>query len=764
MQNVLSPLQRVWYTTNTMKASYDPEHITYFAETDFRNQQTRFGIKSRDRTRHMYVIGKSGVGKSTMLENMAIQDISHGEGVAVLDPHGSFAEKMLDYIPNERIKDVIYLAPFDTNYPISFNVLEDVGADKRHFVASGLMSTFKKIWVDAWSARMEYILNNILLALLEYPGATLLGVNRMLSDKTFRNKVVATCTDPGVKAFWVEEFAKYGERYMQEAGAAIQNKIGQFTANPLIRNIIGQPKSSFDIRTAMDEQKILIINLSKGRIGEQNTSLLGSMIITKIYLAAMSRADATPERMSQLPNFYFYVDEFQSFANESFANILSEARKYKLALIIAHQYVAQMEESVRDAVFGNVGTSISFRVGPMDAELLEKVYAPQFMANDIINLGMAQIYLSLMINDMGSAPFSARTIPPFPRPTITYRNDVIEWAREAYASPKELVESNIREWYAEDADTGSGGDSGRKLRMADGSAPQQSLKPIGASAPYNPDALAKIEAAKVATVTPSITSTQATAPKEYTPKPAPILKKDTPVIEHQNNEVVKPQAVVLQPVVPPVKATPVFSKPLVRTPVTIKKPFVGVFKNTSQNVVQTRQEVIVAEEIPVESSALSSLLSSLDKQAGENGKPEPLITNTSTRSAAPFTGEKTLRESIPAVKVSERGPTEKNKDLLKAALQDILSAQPKPHATPLPAISKPKPVPVVINVAPQTIVMTQAPVPPIIEPQPAVTPPQPSVPPLPQGQQTFTPRPPRPATTDSPGNEISTQALQKLLE
>lgn len=431
--------------------SHDPEHVTYFGETNFRNAQTRFGIKSRDRTRHMYVVGKSGVGKSTLLENMAIQDIQDGQGVAVLDPHGSFAEKMLDYIPEHRIKDVIYFAPFDLDNPVSFNMLEDVGADKRHFVASGLMSTFKKIWVDAWSARMEYILNNILLALLEYPDATLLGVNRMLSDKEFRKKVVANISDPSVKSFWTDEFEKYGERYMQEAGAAIQNKIGQFTANPLVRNIVGQPKSSFDVRDIMDTQKILIVNLSKGRIGEQNTSLLGSMIITKIYIAAMSRADVSPARMADLPPLYFYVDEFQSFANESFANILSEARKYKLALIIAHQYIAQMEESVRDAVFGNVGTSLSFRVGPLDAELLEKVYSPQFLANDLINLGMAQVYLSLMINDIGSVPFSAKTLPPIPRPAISYKNDVIEWTRLTYAKPKEIVEKNIRDWFAKDS-------------------------------------------------------------------------------------------------------------------------------------------------------------------------------------------------------------------------------------------------------------------------------------------------------------------------
>lgn len=433
-----------------MAVGYNPEHITYFGETDFRNQRTRFGIKSRDRTRHMYVIGKSGVGKSTLLENMAIQDIQNGEGVAILDPHGSFADKMLDYVPEERIKDVIYFAPFDTENPISFNVLEDVGADKRHLVVSGLMSTFKKIWVDAWSARMEYILTNTLLALLEYPDATLLGVNRMLSDKDFRKKVVDNITDTSVKAFWVEEFAKYTERMAAEAVPAIQNKIGQLTANPLVRNIIGQPKSSFDIRKAMDEQKILIINLSKGRIGDTNTSLLGSMMITKIYLAAMSRAEERPQEMAKLPNFYFYVDEFQSFANETFADILAEARKYKLALIIAHQYVAQMEEKVRDAVFGNVGTTVSFRVGPLDAELLEKVFAPQFTENDLINLGMAQVYLSLMINDIGSQPFSARTLPPLPHPAISYRTQCIEASRKSFAVTRADVEDQIKEFYIKD--------------------------------------------------------------------------------------------------------------------------------------------------------------------------------------------------------------------------------------------------------------------------------------------------------------------------
>ena len=425
----------------------DPEKVTYFAETDSRNKRVKFGIKAKDRTRHVYVIGKTGMGKSTLLENMAIQDIQGGEGMAFVDPHGKTADLLLDYVPSERIKDTIYFAPFDTDHPISFNVMEDVGADKRHLVANGLMSAFKKIWVDAWSARMEYILNNTILALLEYPDSTLIGVNRMLSDKDYRNKVVANISDPSVKSFWVDEFAKYGERYMQEAGAAIQNKVGQFVSNPLVRNIIGQPKSSFDFRKVMDEKKIVIINLSKGRVGEQNANLLGSMIITKVYLAALSRADISESILKNLPNFYLYVDEFQSFANESFADILSEARKYKLNLTIAHQYIEQMSEEVRAAVFGNVGTMIAFRVGAFDAEVLEKEFAPTFTAEDMVNLGFIQIYLKLMIDGISSPPFSATTMGPIPRGEISYRHDIIEYSREHFAKPKLEVEEGIRKWH-----------------------------------------------------------------------------------------------------------------------------------------------------------------------------------------------------------------------------------------------------------------------------------------------------------------------------
>lgn len=423
----------------------DDKRITYFAATHTRGKREMFGIRGLDRGKHIYVIGKTGMGKSTMLENMAIQDIQNGEGIAFIDPHGSTAEKLLDFVPHDRIKDVVYFAPFDTDHPIGFNVMEDVGYDKRHLVVSGLMGALKRIWVDAWSARMEYILQNTLLALLEYPNSTLLDVNRMLTNKTFRQAVVDKITDPIVKGFWTEEFAAFTDTYTREATPAIQNKIGQFTANPLIRNIVGQGKSSFDLRKIMDEKKIFIVNLSKGRMGETNASLLGSMLVVKIYLAAMSRADEPASRMAKLPRFYFYVDEFQSMMNEAFADILSESRKYKLALTLANQYIEQMEEEVRDAVFGNVGTLIVFRVGPFDAEVLETVFDPTFTPEDLVGLGIGQIYLTLMIDGVGSKPFSAETIPPIDPPAISYRDDCVSMSRALYGRSRAEVEAGVNQ-------------------------------------------------------------------------------------------------------------------------------------------------------------------------------------------------------------------------------------------------------------------------------------------------------------------------------
>ncbi|OHB05764.1 MAG: hypothetical protein A3B22_02070 [Candidatus Zambryskibacteria bacterium RIFCSPLOWO2_01_FULL_47_33] len=427
----------------------DSNKVTYFAETDSRHNHKKFGIKAGDRSKHVYVIGKTGMGKSTLLENMAIQDIQSGNGLAFIDPHGGTAEKLLEYVPEERIKDVLYIAPFDMEYPVSFNIMEDVGPNKRHLVVNGLMSVFEKIWEDAWSARMAYILQNTLLALLEYPGATLLAVNRMYTDKGFRNKVVSNVTDVSVKSFWVDEYAKYTDKYTQEATPAIQNKIGQFAGNPLIRNIIGQSKSSFNLREIMDEKKIMIVNLAKGRVGEGNARLLGSMLITKLYLAAMSRSDEKASVLAKLPQFYLFVDEFQSFADRSFADILSEARKYKLNLTMAHQYIEQMDEEVRDAVFGNVGTMIVFRVGAYDADVLEKEFAPTFTAEDLVSLGLRQIYLKLMIDSVSSAPFSATTLSPIGPPEVSHVDKIIEYSRKTFAQPRSEVEKRIIDWHEE---------------------------------------------------------------------------------------------------------------------------------------------------------------------------------------------------------------------------------------------------------------------------------------------------------------------------
>jgi CxxC-x17-CxxC domain-containing protein len=412
--------------------------INFFAETNFRNIRKKFGIKPDDRRRHVYVVGKTGMGKSALLENMAIQDIQDGKGLAFCDPHGDTAEDLLKFVPESRIKDVVYFNPSDLNYPISFNIMEQVDIEKRHLVAGGLMGVFKKIWPDVWSARMEYILNNCILALLEYPKATLLGVNRMLADTDYRAKIIEKVTDPVVKAYWTQEFAGYDQRYASEATAAIQNKIGQFTSAPLIRNIIGQVHSSLNMREIMDEQKILILNLSKGKVGEDASRLLGALLITKLQLAAMSRVD-TPE--AERKDFYLYVDEFQNFATESFVNILSEARKYRLALILGHQYINQMEETVRDAVFGNIGTLISFRVG-----FLEKEFMPEFLATDLVNLAKYNIYLKLMIDGLAGRPFSADTLPPLEELKDSNEKKIIEWSREKYSTPREKVEDRIIEW------------------------------------------------------------------------------------------------------------------------------------------------------------------------------------------------------------------------------------------------------------------------------------------------------------------------------
>lgn len=417
--------------------------IVPFAKTNFRNRETVFGIKTDDRRRHMYVIGKTGMGKTNLLENLAIQDIRNGQGMCFVDPHGDTAEKIITMIPEHRLDDVIYFNPGDQDFPISFNVMEQVEPKFRPLVASGLIGVFQKLWADSWGPRLEYILRNAILALLEYPGSTLLGVMRILVDKPYRIDVINHVTDPVVKAFWVDEFSKWNDRVLQEVISPIQNKVGQFLTSPLIRNVVGQETSAFSVREAMDSNKILIMNLAKGRIGEDNAALLGAMMITKIQLAAMARVDTVEDERQ---DFYLYVDEFQNFATESFANILSEARKYRLSLILANQYIAQLEEEVRDAIFGNVGTIASFRIGAADAEYMEKEFEPVFMMNDIVNLQKYHIYIKLMIDGIAGDAFSATTLPPVTQLEADSTQAVIAASRAKYASDIVSVEKTIMDW------------------------------------------------------------------------------------------------------------------------------------------------------------------------------------------------------------------------------------------------------------------------------------------------------------------------------
>jgi len=421
--------------------------ITVFAKTNFRNKEVPFGIKTDDRRRHMYLIGKTGMGKTTMMENLAIQDIRNGHGIAFLDPHGDSVQRILNSIPSERVNDVVYFNPADLEFPVAFNILESVDAKYKHLVASGLMGVFTKIWANLWSARMEYILNNTILALLDSPGNTLLGITRMYVDKKYRKKIVDNIKDPMVRAFWTDEYANYNEKYRTEAIAPIQNKVGQFLSSGIVRNIVGQPKSTIDLREIMDKGKILIMDLSKGKVGEDNSALLGAMVVTKLQLAALSRADL-PE--NQRKDFYLYVDEFQNFATDSFATILSEARKYRLDLIVGHQYIRQLIDGdntkVRDAVLGNVGTIILFRIGAEDAKLLAKEFEPQFTEVDMLNLPKYNILLKLMINGVASSPFSAVTLAPSPEFYTGNSDKVIKVSRERYSNPVAGVEEKISRW------------------------------------------------------------------------------------------------------------------------------------------------------------------------------------------------------------------------------------------------------------------------------------------------------------------------------
>jgi hypothetical protein len=440
---------------NNLPMDANEKDLTILGEAVFRGERHKFGIRTDDRRRHIYTIGKTGMGKSTLLENMVYSDIYAGRGMAIIDPHGDLIDDIMNYIPKSRSNDVVLFDPSDMEYPLSFNVLDCPDPDQRALVASGLMGVFTKLWPDAFSGRMEHILRNTLLALLEAQGHSMLGIMRMFADDSYRMRVLEKVSDPMVLSFWNDEYAQWSDKYRTEAIAAIQNKVGQLLSTPLIRNIVGQVKSSLDIRHAMDTGKIILVNLSKGKLGEDTSAFLGSMLVTKFQIDAMSRADI-PE--DERRDFYLYVDEFQNFATESFATILSEARKYRLNLTMANQYVAQLligdnNTKLRDAVFGNVGTLISFQVGSDDAEVLSLQFEEEVTPKDILSLPKYHAYARLMVDGMPSKPFSVSTLPPPEYKEDQKRIEKLKsLSRERYSERREIVEDNINRWSASAAE------------------------------------------------------------------------------------------------------------------------------------------------------------------------------------------------------------------------------------------------------------------------------------------------------------------------
>lgn len=383
------------------------DEITPIGVTDWRNEHKPFGIKQKDRFGHIYVIGKTGTGKTTLLLNMAIDDIQKGRGLAVIDPHGDLSNTLLDYIPKERIEDTIYFNAADYEYPIAFNPLYNIKKEDRHLVASELVGTFKKLWSESWGPRLEYILRYSILTLLEYPGATLLDIQPLLTDAQFRNTLLSHLTNSTIISFWKQEFDKYPPALKSEAITPVLNKVGLFNSSSILKNIVGQPQSSFDMNEVVNAQKILICNLSKGEIGEDASTLLGSMLVSAIQFAALRRSKQPEE--GRVP-FFLYIDEMHSFVSLSLADILAEARKYKLGLFMAHQYLDQLHEKIRSAIFGNIGTVVVFRIGAGDAKDLAKEFHPSVDENDLINLPRYAGYIKLLIDGQSSRVFSMNTI------------------------------------------------------------------------------------------------------------------------------------------------------------------------------------------------------------------------------------------------------------------------------------------------------------------------------------------------------------------
>lgn len=409
-------------------SSEEKQKINFFGKTQYKNTEAIFGVKDVDRRRHIWVVGKTGTGKSTLIANMVIDDLKKGRGVAVIDPHGDLCETVLNYIPKNRINETIYFNPADRDYPIVINPLEVNTKEEAELVVSGLMSIFTKVWANVWSARMEYILRNSLLSLTEIDNSTLADVLRLLSEDEYRNKIVQKMKDETLKVFWLNEFNKMPANFRAEAISPIQNKVGQFVTSPMIRNILAQPKSTISLEQVMESGMIFLANLSQGRLGEDYAALLGATLITKFQLAAMHRVDVPEEKRR---DFHLFVDEFQNFATDSFIKILSEARKYRLNLMLANQYMAQIPEGVQKAILGNAGSLISFAVGADDAQIIHKEYAEVFSQNDLVNLANFQIAVKLMIDGHSSRPFLAHTLP-LPASSNLNKQKVLEVSRQRW--------------------------------------------------------------------------------------------------------------------------------------------------------------------------------------------------------------------------------------------------------------------------------------------------------------------------------------------
>ena len=412
-----------------------------FGITNFHGQAQKFGINRTDRQRHLYCVGKSGSGKSKFLEQLIQSDLEHGKGVAVLDPHGDLVDNVLRLLPPKRLEDVVIFDPADTNFPVSFNPLANVEPPLKMRVTIGFIEVFKRLFGVGWTPRLEHVLRYTTLALLDTPGASLVSVQQMLTDKNFRQSVVQNIQDDVVKNFWTQEFAAWSQKFDAEAITPLLNKVGQFVATNQIRNLVGQRDNALDFRRFMDERKVVLMKVSKGQLGEENAQLLGAMLVTKIYQAAMSRADVTE---SEREDFYFYVDEFQNFTTDTFDQILSEARKYRLNLTLAHQFLGQLPERIRSTVFGNVGAMVCFRTGGEDAKILAEELAPRFTQRDIINLGVRDFYCKMSVNGQLREAFSGRTLDVvFPSNNLSQA--AREYSRKTYARPVEMVEKSLNQ-------------------------------------------------------------------------------------------------------------------------------------------------------------------------------------------------------------------------------------------------------------------------------------------------------------------------------